>query len=243
LTAGDGSGALDLIRRERPDLVVCDIQIPVLDGLGVARAVKADPDLSSIPLVAVTALAMVGDRDRMLAAGFDGYISKPITPETFVSQVEAYLPHDRRPRRVSPVTTPVQPAVTERARTGAHGSGSILIVDDVASNRDVLTNLLEAFGYSTHAVATITEGLQQARASRPDLIICDVHVGSDSGFELLHAVKNDPELADMRVAMISATGWRRDEQEQMSRSLGATTLLDWQQEPTVLLASVARQLR
>ena len=67
-----------------PNLIICDVQLPVMDGLEVARHVKSDPVLRTIPLVAVTALAMVGDRDRVLAAGFDGYIAKPINPETFV---------------------------------------------------------------------------------------------------------------------------------------------------------------
>jgi len=71
-TAMDGEEALETVTRERPDLVVCDVQIPKIDGYGVAQRLKNHPALRSIPLVAVTALAMVGDRDKMLSAGFDG---------------------------------------------------------------------------------------------------------------------------------------------------------------------------
>lgn len=91
LTAVDGAQGLALVRLESPDLIVCDIHLPKLDGYAVASQLKADPDLRRIPLVAVTALAMVGDRGKVLAAGFDGYIAKPLNPETFVPQVESFL--------------------------------------------------------------------------------------------------------------------------------------------------------
>lgn len=90
--AVDGIDGLETVARERPDLVLCDIQLPRLDGREVARRLKQDPALGTIPLVAVTALAMLGDRARMLEAGFDGYLSKPIDPQRFVGQVEAFLP-------------------------------------------------------------------------------------------------------------------------------------------------------
>jgi two-component system cell cycle response regulator len=91
LTARDGEEALAIASREALDLMICDIQLPGLDGYEVARRLKEDPARASIPLVAVTALAMVGDRERVLAAGFDGYVPKPIVPRTFVGQIEVYL--------------------------------------------------------------------------------------------------------------------------------------------------------
>jgi CheY-like chemotaxis protein len=91
LTAGDGEAGVEAALRERPDLVLCDLAMPRLDGYGVVRRLKADPALRHIPVVAVTASAMVGDRDRVIATGFDGYISKPIDPETFVAEVEGFL--------------------------------------------------------------------------------------------------------------------------------------------------------
>jgi CheY-like chemotaxis protein len=91
LAARDGEEALEIARREVPDLIICDVQLPKLDGYDVAKSLKREPVLDAIPLVAVTAFAMVGDRDRMLQAGFDGYIAKPIDPETFVRQVEVFL--------------------------------------------------------------------------------------------------------------------------------------------------------
>jgi two-component system cell cycle response regulator len=91
-TAADGAEGLESARRRRPDLAVIDIQMPVMDGLELVGALKADPGLASVPAVGVSAFAMVGDRDRILAAGFDGYLSKPIEPTTFVGDLEAFLP-------------------------------------------------------------------------------------------------------------------------------------------------------
>jgi len=89
--AVDGEIGLELARAEPPDLVICDLRLPGIDGIEVAKRLKAQPALSRVPLIAVTAYAMVGDRERVLAAGFDGYISKPIDPRTFGPQIAAFL--------------------------------------------------------------------------------------------------------------------------------------------------------
>lgn len=91
LKASDGKTGLLAAENTIPDLVVCDIQMPVMNGYELAKSLKNNAKLRHIPLVAVTALAMTGDGDKILAAGFDGYLVKPITPETFVQQLEAYL--------------------------------------------------------------------------------------------------------------------------------------------------------
>ena len=86
-----GSQGLELAARVRPDLILLDIQLPGMDGYAVARALKSDSRLKSIPIVAVTSYAMVGDREKALAAGAEGYIEKPINPETFVAEVERFI--------------------------------------------------------------------------------------------------------------------------------------------------------
>ena len=93
----NGIEGLEVMRRERPDLVLCDIDLPRLDGFALAGQAKADPEIRGIPLLAVTALAMVGDRDRALRAGFDGYMTKPIEPETFVQEIERFLADQASP--------------------------------------------------------------------------------------------------------------------------------------------------
>lgn len=102
VSATDGREGVEAAARETPDLILCDIHLPGLDGNEVARLLKKDPCLRNVPLIAVTALAMVGDRDAALAIGFDGYIAKPIDPETFVQQLDAFLPPGRRARSPEP---------------------------------------------------------------------------------------------------------------------------------------------
>jgi CheY-like chemotaxis protein len=91
LSAYDGEEGVRLAQAELPDLIICDVHLPKLDGYGVVAQLKQHPVLKTVPTLAVTALAMVGDRERLLEAGFDGYIGKPIEPDAFVEQLEVFL--------------------------------------------------------------------------------------------------------------------------------------------------------
>jgi CheY-like chemotaxis protein len=91
LVARDGVEGLEIARREQPDLILIDVHMPKMDGYELVRQLKHEPALQATPLIAVTALAMVGDRERALIAGFDGYIAKPIDPEILPVQVETFL--------------------------------------------------------------------------------------------------------------------------------------------------------
>lgn len=100
LDAEDGSLGLRLALEAKPDLVVCDLQMPVMNGYEMIRHLHAHPAWRRVPLVAVTAFSMEGDRQTALSAGFDEHISKPIAPETFVGQVEIFLPPELRARHL-----------------------------------------------------------------------------------------------------------------------------------------------
>ncbi|MDD1720221.1 MAG: response regulator [Methanoregulaceae archaeon] len=90
--ARDGREGIDLAARMKPDLILLDIQLPVMDGYATARELRLNPELSAIPIVALTSYAMVGDREKALSAGCTGYIEKPIDPKIFSAQIEHYLP-------------------------------------------------------------------------------------------------------------------------------------------------------
>ncbi len=92
LVAEDGRAGAQMALEAKPDLVISDLQMPFMNGFEVARSLLGNPAWQRVPLVAVTAFSMVGDREAALAAGFDEYITKPITPETFVAQIEVFLP-------------------------------------------------------------------------------------------------------------------------------------------------------
>jgi CheY-like chemotaxis protein len=76
----------------RPDLILLDIQLPMLDGYAVAEEIRRDPALRDTPIIAVTSYAMVGDREKALASGATDYIEKPINPGTFIDQITKHLP-------------------------------------------------------------------------------------------------------------------------------------------------------
>ena len=90
--ACDGARGIQLAEEIRPDLILLDIQLPVMDGYAVADELRRNPALARTPIVAVTSYAMAGDRERVLAAGCDGYLEKPINPDTFLEEVLSCLP-------------------------------------------------------------------------------------------------------------------------------------------------------
>jgi CheY-like chemotaxis protein len=94
LEAMDAESGIQLIREQRPDLVLMDIQLPGMDGLSATEVIKADPDLRDIPIVALTSYAMQGDKEKALAAGCTGYIAKPIDTRQFLETVSQYLEDD-----------------------------------------------------------------------------------------------------------------------------------------------------
>ena len=163
-----------------PDAMVIvnvDVQLPDMDGFEIARWLKSHPVLRRIPLVAVTAFAMLGDRERVLAAGFDGYLAKPIQPETFVQRMEAFLPLEKHSAAISPTTTEV--TVPESA---ANTPGpTILVVDNLPLNIELARCILEPSGYRPVTATSMAEGLRMARETLCDLILSDVCMGGAAG--------------------------------------------------------------
>lgn len=230
LSALDGAVGLDVARRERPDLILCDIQMPGMDGIEFAHHVKSDPALRHIPLVALTALAMVGDRDRILAEGFDGYIAKPVDPATFVDAVTAFL---KLPERPAPVAAPPAPPPLGQAGLAAR----VLVLDDSPFNRELKCDLLKPHGFEVLTAASADEALETARRQRPDLIISDVGMRQGSGFDFIRRVKADPQLRDIPFIFLSSTHW--DEQARRTGlALGALRYLLRPMEPDRLLAEI-----
>ena len=156
LCAFDGELGVQMALQEKPDLILCDVHLPKLDGYGVVAALKANPVVAAIPVLAVTALAMVGDRERLLEAGFDGYVAKPIEPEQFVGQLESWL---------------AAPAPASRAVSRQH----LLIVDDDPFMLELLRDILEPEGYAISTSLTAAGAIEQLASDASDIqvIMCD----------------------------------------------------------------------
>ena len=89
--AENGMEGIEMALIHKPDAILLDIQLPEMDGYTVAESLKKHTILKNLPIIAVTSYAMVGDRERILAAGATGYIEKPINPETFVEEIRSFL--------------------------------------------------------------------------------------------------------------------------------------------------------
>jgi two-component system cell cycle response regulator len=226
--ARDGEEGLEVAARECPDLIICDIQLPKMDGYDVVRHFKAKPGPKPVPVIAVTALAMVGDRDRVLAAGFDGYLTKPIEPETFVQQIEPYL------GTTCPVPTPFSTTSPTKVAHERTKLARILVMDNEPANREFVHSLLEPLGYEVLSVSGGSEALLKAVNKPPDIILSDVCMPDGSGYDFIRAVKHDHELASIPFIFVTST-MMDDQDRKKGLSLGAARFLFRPIEPERLL--------
>ena len=93
IEAVDGEEGVKLAQRERPDLILMDIQLPILDGYEATRRIRASAELKSVPIIAVTSYALRGDDAKARAAGCDSYVAKPFSPRELLAKVREFLPN------------------------------------------------------------------------------------------------------------------------------------------------------
>lgn len=233
LSAGDGAQGVALARRESPELILMDLQMPVMNGFDAARELKAHPALSKIPIVAVTAFAMVGDREKVLSSGFDGYIAKPIAPETFVNEVQAFL-HDQPVEATTPSAA--------EAETPPPRKRLVLAVDNSRVNLDVIRGTLAPVGYDVWTAKNAREALELSRRRTPDVVLCDVHMPGQSGFDLIEIMKRDEALRRVPFVFLTSTIWGTADSD-LAFALGATGFIHRPIEPQTLIAEVDACLR
>lgn len=231
--AVDGADGVEIARRQKLDLILLDIHMPQMDGYEVARRLKEDRDCREIPIVAVTALAMVGDREKILASGFSGYIAKPIDPETFPMQIEGFL-GQAYPTKSPPVKQWQQEGLPETTLP-RRKFAVVLFVDNMQTNIDLVRSVLEPSGYEVVAALSAKEGFDLAKRTKPDLIVSDVHMPHQDGFDFMQMVKSEPELSKIPFVFLSSSVWSPKERERalvqgarkfISRPIEPQSLLD-----------------
>jgi len=230
--AEDGQAGLEKASAHHPDLIICDVHMPKIDGYGVVRQLKQDPALRDVPVIAVTALAMVGDRDRVLQSGFDGYLAKPIDPETFIRQINPYL--DSKDQSSA---TFFSAESTASAPPQSAGKATVLAVDNVPHNLELVCSLLGPFGYQVVTASGGRDALEIARREQPDLILSDICMEDGNGFDFIKCVKADPQLSSIPFVFITSS---MTEEKDRSRALalGAALFLVRPIEAEKLLAEI-----
>jgi two-component system cell cycle response regulator len=191
-TADTGEEGLVMAMTELFDLVICDIELPGIDGCEVTRRLKSNSQWRRVPLIAVTALAMVGDRERILRCGFDGYLSKPISPKSFTKQIESYLQSgDPHPDALQ--GQPDSQAVHSIPSAIKRIAPRILIIENHPANQKLMKYLLEKSGYEVTLADTGEEGIGLAQGETFDLILCDIYMTGIDGCEVARRMKADPK--------------------------------------------------
>lgn len=200
LSAADGARGVAAARSELPDLIACDVNLPGMDGFQVLAALKQELALAGVPILAVTALAMAGDREKVLAAGFDGYISKPIEPESFVAELEAFLAGTpgaaaaaipapaAAPEPVTPQVAAIAPAINPSDTgpgTVTLERPTLLLVDDDRFMLGVLNDMLTNEPYRVLSAQSGEEALALLAAEPVDVILCDQAMPGMRGTEVL----------------------------------------------------------
>jgi two-component system cell cycle response regulator len=209
--AREGAEGIEMARHNKPELILLHIHMPKMDGYEVARRLREDLDCRKIPIVAVTALAMVGDREKLLASGFDGYISKPIEPESFSAKVQEFL--GLPPRTQAPPAAAKSLEEQPLARPTKTKRAVLLFVDNTRANLHLAQSLLEPQGYEILTAESAHAGLELAQRTRPDLIVSDVHMPHQDGYDFHSMVQADPELAEIPFVFLSSSVWSIREKE------------------------------
>lgn len=235
LLATDGAAGLALARRERPDLILCDLQMPGMDGHAVAQALCADPLLRRIPRLAVTALARNADRDAALASGFDGVFTKPIDPARFMAGLQTFLsgpcpaPAALPAQGLATAAPPIPPELR-----APRSPCLLLTVDDGPSNLLYKRDLLEPAGYTVLTADSVVGALDLLMQHPVDLVVSDVVMAAGGGFELLRRLRAEAAWRDLPFVFLTssardpashARGLAGGAQAYLLRPLEAHTLL------------------
>jgi CheY-like chemotaxis protein len=204
LEASSAKTALELMRLREPDLVLMDIRMPHMPGDEVIQMMKSTLALSHIPVIAITANAMEGEKERLLELGAQGFISKPFTRTEVYRTITRILYTADKPA----VDTPARVVTMEPEATPVKQAASILVVDDNRANQHLLLSQLKHLGFSADIAANGKEGRQAFTQRRYRLVFSDCNMPVMDGFEMTrHLRELEQQDGDgVRCIVIGITG-------------------------------------
>lgn len=205
LEAEDGMRAVELAAEQRPDLIIMDLGMPVLSGWDATRQIKSNPETADIPVIALTAHAMKGDRERAWEAGCDGFIVKPIDDELLLHTADQVL-SERQTKKAKGAAKELIVAAAGSAQSKIFSihNEHVLIVDDQEDLAELMASKLKAQGYRISVVQDAQKALAMVETDPPDLIICDVRLPDLSGYEITGRIKQNAQLPFIPIILVTA---------------------------------------
>jgi CheY-like chemotaxis protein/class 3 adenylate cyclase len=211
-SARDGAEAIELARAIGPDLVITDVEMPLVDGYELCKAIKRDLALARVPVLICSSLGEAADLERGFDAGADDYLVKPVLPEELSTRVRALVRGSL-------------PASRER----------VLVVDDSPAQRHYVADCLARQGFEVVTAEHGKAALDKAQIVRPALIVSDYEMPVMTGFELVHALRRDPELRQIPVIMLTARDSRRDMAQMRAAGASAYLVKPFSQDKCIAL--------
>jgi two-component system cell cycle response regulator len=179
--ANNGAQALSLLQTFQPSLIILDLSMPQMDGWETRTRIKSNPATHNIPVIALSAHAMPGDPERAIAAGFDGYLTKPVSIPTLMDDLRAAI----------------QGAVSDKKE-----KWQVLVVEDELDSMELVHGILEYHGLQPLGAATGSEALVVLGTTIPDLIIIDLSLPDIDGWTLLKKIISEEKWRNIpRVAV------------------------------------------
>jgi len=172
LSAYDGEAGVAMAKSERPDLVLCDLHLPRLDGMGVLAALRADPATRDLPILAASAVPVTDGCASLRRAGFTGCLPKSLEPEVLIPSLEAWLPPALRNGAETPAAAAPLDASSPASRTDG-ARANILLLDAAPENAGLAASILAHCGYGVTIAAT-REQVQALSPQSFDLVLCDL---------------------------------------------------------------------
>jgi DNA-binding response OmpR family regulator len=245
--ATDGATGVSMASSEKPDLILMDMSLPVMDGWEATQSIKSNPHTASIPIIALTAHAMVGDRDKAMAAGCDDYDTKPVELARLLQKIDALLATATQnkaivsPPQANPAPLPTAPLPVYIPQSSETTEHRILIVDDNEMNRDMLSRRLNRAGYAVLMAEDGEAGLSLIMEQSVDLILLDIMMPGISGLDVLQQIRQSYSQVQLPIIMATA----KDESDDIVKAfeLGANDYVTKPIDLPVLLARIKMHLR